>query len=135
MPLPRHPLCAPLPTPFFCLNRNTGNGTARYWALKLLIDHAAVGDALQSTNATSPLPPGPLGGPPVFGQALVGAGGARKLLLLNKDCVPRDAVVPGAGGATMLTVDAATGLGPPRSQVLAGDAFTLDKFAVAVLLW
>ncbi len=114
---------------------NTGNGTARYWALKLLIDHTAVGDVLYNTTASSALPPGPLGGPPVFGQALVGASGARKLLLLNKDVVPRDVVVVGSAGATMLTVDFETAFGPPRNEVLAADAFTLDKFAVAVLLW
>jgi hypothetical protein len=117
------------------LDWNTGNGTARYWALKLLIDHAGVGDALHNTTAASTLPPGPLGGPPVFGQALVSASGVKKLLLLNKDTVPRDVEVAGAAGATALTVDFATGFGPPRSEVLADDTFTMDKFAVMVLLW
>ena len=39
---------------FSVLNWTTGAGTARYWTLKLLIDHFAVGDAVVSTTVVPP---------------------------------------------------------------------------------
>ena len=117
------------------LDWNTGLGTARYWVLKLLIDHFQQGDMLQNTTLQSTLPPGNLNGPPIAAQAFLAPGGAKKMLVLNKDYVDRDATVHGATGATMLTVDLATGFGPARSTLLTNDTFSLGKFSVAVLLW
>jgi len=117
------------------LDWNTGLGTARYWVLKLLIDYIHVGDSIQNTTLSTTLPPGLLNGPPVFAQAFLSPSGAKKMLILNKDSVQRDAVITGATGATMYTVDLSTGFGPARSQVLSSDSFSMDKFAVAVLLW
>ena len=116
------------------LDWNTGLGTARYWVLKLLIDHVRQGDALQNTTATGPAVAN-LNGPPVAGQGFLSPGGAKTLLLLNKDGEPRGVTVPGATGATLLTVDLATGYGPPRQEVLATDTWTMAKFAVSVVLW
>jgi len=39
------------------LSWRTGFGNARYWVLKLLIDHFAPGDLLFDTNSSLPLPP------------------------------------------------------------------------------
>ena len=106
------------------LDWNTGNGTARYWALKLLIDHVHVGDTLQNTTASGPTV-AELNGPPIAGQAFLAPSGARTLLLLNKDRAPHDVSVPGAVGATLLTVDADTGFGPARREAVSAETWTM----------
>lgn len=107
---------------------NNGKPNARCWVLKMIIDNFHPGDRLVTSSVSS----GDDQDQP-YVQAFVTAQG-RKLLVVNRSNHEELATVPGDfTGATMATVDEATGDDPPRTGTLQGTALTLAPFAVTVL--
>jgi hypothetical protein len=109
------------------INWNTGNGNARYWVLKLLIEYFHDGDKLLLTNTTRE--------DVLHAQAHISCLNSRKVLLLvNKTKESLKVTVNNAKGATMHYVDEFTGDNPPATTILQSDVVALNPFAVAILL-
>lgn len=106
------------------VNWENGNGNARYWVLKLLIDHFHKGDKLVQTNSNVP---------GVAAQGFVGVNGKR-LLLINKKNTRVEMSLPQATAATTIRyVDVTTGENPPGSAKVTGGKIVLEPFSVAVV--
>ncbi len=101
-----------------------GKPNARYWVLKLLVDHFHPGDRLVETKAE---------GGDVFAQGFATPSG-RSLLLVNRRNTPETVTLP-APGAVLETVDGATGEDAPRSETLGSATVRLAPFAVATASW
>lgn len=106
------------------LDWETAQPNARYWALKLIIDHFRPGDKIVESSSDSGS---------VMTQAYVSSSGERKLLLVNKRQRDFQISLPGADGATLEVVDLSTGSNPPTSSRLAGSSFKLGGFGVAAV--
>jgi hypothetical protein len=106
------------------LDWETAQPNARYWALKLIIDHFRPGDKIVEASSDSGY---------VMTQAYVSPNGERKLLLVNKRERDFDINLPGSDGASIEMVDLATGSNPPASNRLTGSTFRLGGFGVAAV--
>jgi hypothetical protein len=95
----------------------TGQPNARYWTLKLLIDHLELGSHEVSTgvklNYTSLQMYAN-----VQAQAFVTPQGKREILLINKRNRPYEIVIAGAHGGEVEYVDQSTGFHPAAKQPL-----------------
>lgn len=112
------------------LNWTDGSGTARYWALKLIIEELAPFSDLVVQTVTTPA------AAPAYAQAYTAAaGGARKLLVGSKSSTPVSVQLPAElAGAAFRVVDLATGFGPARIEsVPAGGLLYLAPFAVGIV--
>jgi len=103
---------------------NTGQPNARYRVLKLIGDNFHPGDKLVDTQVS---------GGPVLAQGLVGPGGTRKLLLVNKRDRDLMLIVPDAKGGKIEAVDKTTGSNPPSSVAIDRDTLQLGALGVAVI--
>jgi len=99
-----------------------GRPNARYWVLKLLVDHFHPGDRLVATSVN---------GGDVYAQGFMTPAG-RTLLLVNRRNRAVEVTLP-AAGAVAQVVDEATGENPPRESHPAERALQLAPFAVAVV--
>jgi hypothetical protein len=98
---------------------------ARYWVLRLLVDHFHPGDQLVETKVD--------GGPDIFAQGFVTPAG-KTLLLVNKRNSPIEVTLPATAlGGVSMTVDGASGENPPRESRLADTKLALAPFAVATV--
>jgi hypothetical protein len=110
------------------LNWTTGEGTAKYWILKLLIETVDIdNDQAVVTQTTD------VGGENVFSQAFVGKNGRRWVLIINKRYANVDVFLPGCTGGLMQIVNEASGFGPATEVTLTLSRITLSPFAVAVI--
>lgn len=110
------------------LNWTTGEGTAKYWASKLLIDTVQIDrDQAVLTNMTD------LAGQYIYSQAFIGDSGRRWVLIVNKRYANIDVVLPESTGARMQMINEASGFGPPTETTLTSDQITLTPFAIAVV--
>jgi hypothetical protein len=118
----------------------SGRPNARYWVLKLLIEHMGPGSQLAPTRNVTP-PPYPLPSSvleamarrqPVFGQGFVGPTGLHEVLLVNRGTDAAEAVVPGLAGGRLYMLEAARPTEPARASSAATDAVTLSPLAVAI---
>ncbi len=110
------------------LNWTTGEGTAKYWTTKLLIETADIdNDQAVVTQTTD------VSGQNVFSQAFVGKNGRRWVLIINKRYADVDIFLPGCTGGHMLIVNEASGFGPATEVTLTLSRITLSPFAVAVI--
>jgi hypothetical protein len=110
------------------LNWTTGEGTAKYWISKLLIETVDVdNDRAVITQTTDAI------GEYIFSQAFVGKNGRRWVLIINKRYANIDIVLPGSTGGRMQVVNEASGFGPATEIVLTSNNITLTAFAVAVV--
>jgi hypothetical protein len=111
------------------LNWTDGSGTARYWALKLIIDSLApFADNVIETSVT---------GAGVYAQAFAsGDGSVRKLLVASKSSLPATLQLQAelVAGASFSVVDEATGFGPARVEAVPADGLLqLAPFAVGIV--
>lgn len=110
------------------LNWTTGEGTAKYWTTKLLIDTADIDNdqavVTQTTDVT---------GQYVFSQAFVGKNGRRWVLIVNKRYADVDVFLPGSTGGYMQIVNEVSGFGPATNITLTLSRIILSPFAVAVI--
>ncbi|CAF3702634.1 unnamed protein product [Rotaria sordida] len=110
------------------LNWTTGEGTAKYWTSKLLIDTADIdNDQAVITRTTD------VGEKNVFSQAFVRKNRQRWMLIVNKRFANVAVLLPGCTGGTMQIVNEASGFGPPVETKLTEELITLSPFAVAVV--
>jgi hypothetical protein len=106
------------------VNWQNGNGNARYWVLKLLIDNFHRGDKLVQTGSNVP---------GVATQGFVGPG-SKRILLINKKNTRVEIMLPQATGAAKINyVDITTGEGPPGSATVTNGKIVLAPFSVAVV--
>jgi hypothetical protein len=110
------------------LNWTTGEGTAKYWTSKLLIDTADIdNDQAVVTQTTD------VGETNIFSQAFVGKNGRRWVLIINKRYANVDVFLPGCTGGRMQIVNEASGFGPATEVILTLSQITLSPFAVAIV--
>jgi hypothetical protein len=110
------------------LNWTTGEGTAKYWTTKLLIDTADIdSDQAVVTNTTD------VGDTNIFSQAFVGNNNRRWILIVNKRYASIDVLLTGCSGGRMQIINEASGFGPATEVALTSDRITLTAFAIAVV--
>jgi len=69
----------------------------------------------------------------VYAQAFLEAGGARKVLVVNKRATAQTVALAGAAGGAWAVLDEQSAFGPARSETLAADTWELAPFALGVL--
>jgi len=110
------------------LNWTTGEGTAKYWITKLLIETADIdNDQAVVTQTTD------VGGQNVFSQAFIGKNNRRWVLIVNKRYADVDVFLAGSTGGYMQIVNEASAFGPATNITLTLSRITLSPFAVAVI--
>ena len=110
------------------LNWTTGEGTAKYWTSKLLIETVDIdNDQAVVTQTTD------VGGQNVFSQAFVGKNGRRWVLIINKRFADVDVFLPGCTGGLMRIINEASGFGPATEVTLTLSRITLSPFAIAIV--
>ena len=113
------------------LNYSTGEGTARYAVLKLLIDELSSSDFLVDTSTAVE----GSADATVFAQGWVKGSSAaqeRRVLLVNMRNSAQPTTVVGAKGARYTLVDQVAGGGRPSTGVMGSDDVVLPPFAVAL---
>ncbi len=111
------------------LDWETGLGTARFWAVRLLVEELAAGDAVVATTSVSV--GGSAGSSDVHALGF-GGGGRRKLLLINKRNAWVRVTLTAPSCTRLRVIDEANGLQPARDEPCAGGEFSLAPFATAV---
>lgn len=110
------------------LNWTTGEGTAKYWTSKLLIETASIGsDQAVITHTTD------VGDQNIFSQAFIGKDNRRWVLIVNKRYIDVAVILPECVGGRMLTVNETSGFGPAIETTLTSAHLTLSPFAVTVI--
>lgn len=110
------------------LNWTTGEGTAKYWTSKLLIETADIDqDQAVLTNTTD------IGDKNIYSQAFTGVNGRRWVLIVNKRYANIDVSLAGCTGGKMQIINEASGFGPATEVTLTSDQITLSAFAIAVV--
>merc|ERR1711879_516469 len=104
------------------MNWTTGNGTAKYWVARLIIESTDMGDVFRKTTVEA--------AKQLYAQAFT-HGSERRILLINKRNTITTVVLAGAVGAR--TVDERTGDGPPREERCLEGKIILRPFATAVV--
>ena len=110
------------------LNWTTGEGTAKYWTSKLLIDTADIDHDQAVLTQTSDE-----SGANIFSQAFVGTNDRRWVLIINKRYASVDVFLPGATGGRLQIINEASGFGPATEVILTLSRITLSPFAIAVV--
>ncbi|CAF0893830.1 unnamed protein product [Adineta steineri] len=110
------------------LNWTTGEGTAKYWVSKLLINTTDIDNDQAVITRTSDV-----GEKNLFSQAFVTKNGHRWVLMVNKRFADINVVLPGCTGGAMQVVNEASGFGPATVSKLTSDQILLSPFAVAVV--
>ncbi|CAF0912860.1 unnamed protein product [Adineta steineri] len=110
------------------LNWTTGEGTAKYWVSKLLINTTDIDNDQAVITRTSDV-----GEKNLFSQAFVTKNGRRWVLMVHKRFADINVVLPGCTGGAMQVVNEASGFGPATVSKLTSDQILLSPFAVAVV--
>ncbi|CAF4363058.1 unnamed protein product, partial [Adineta steineri] len=110
------------------LNWTTGEGTAKYWISKLLIDTADIdNDQAVVTRTTD------VGDQNIFSQAFTGKNNRRWVLIINKRYASVNVSLSGCTGGKMQIINEASGFGPPTEITLTSNQITLTPFAIAIV--
>jgi hypothetical protein len=110
------------------LNWTTGEGTAKYWTSKLLIETAEIdSDEAVVTQTTD------VGEINIFSQAFVGKNGRRWVLIVNKRYANVDVSLAGCTGGRMQVINEASGFGPATEVTLTSNTITMAPYAIAVV--
>ncbi|CAF3904950.1 unnamed protein product [Rotaria sordida] len=110
------------------LNWTTGEGTAKYWTTKLLIETVDIDNDEGVVTQTSDV-----SGENIFSQAFVGKNDCRWVLIINKRYANVDVFLPGCTGGRMQIVNEASGFGPATEVTLTSSRITLSPYAIAVV--
>jgi hypothetical protein len=110
------------------LNWTTGEGTAKYWISKLLIDTADIDNDYAIVTYTTDY-----NEKNVFSQAFAGKNSRKWVLIFNKRFADVDVMLPLCVGGTMQIVSEASGFGPAIETTLTSYQITLSPFAVAIV--
>jgi hypothetical protein len=110
------------------LNWTTGEGTAKYWTSKLLIDTADIDSDQAVVTITTDV-----NDTNIFSQGFVGNNNRRWVLIINKRSASIDVSLTGCSGGQMQIINEASGFGPATKVALTSDQITLTAFAIAVV--
>ena len=110
------------------LNWTTGEGTAKYWVSKLLINTTDIDNDQAVITRSSDV-----GEQNLFSQAFVTKNNRRWILIVNKRFADINVVLTGCTGGIMQLINEASGFGPAIQTTLASDQILLSPFAVAVV--
>ena len=104
----------------------TGNATAKYWVLRLVLEevHVGVSEFRPSTVDSAARPY-------LFAQGYL-TGTTRKVLLINKQNA--NATVSLAGAVSARVVDERSHQNPPREETGLRNTITLGPFATAIVV-
>jgi hypothetical protein len=106
------------------INYNTSEPNARFWVLKLLLDHFGPGDKLVETTSTAAS----------FTAQAFSTSHGKKLLVINKRNRQQSVSLPAeAAGGSVTFVAPSTGDHAPQSKPLTGSTLLLEPFEVAVV--
>ena len=103
----------------------TGKGNARYWLLKLLIDHFNVGDKVVNTTFTD--------SDTFYAQGFIDTIGNKKILIVNK--VNNNTMVRfnGVNGGKMYVIDSESGNDPAYIWNLYTNSYEMRPYAIGLL--
>jgi hypothetical protein len=110
------------------INWTTGEGTAKYWISKLLIETPKIDSDQAVVTQTADI-----NGTNVFSQAFIGKHGRQWVLIVNKRYANVDVSLAGSTGGRMQIINEASGFGPPTEVTLTSNRIALTPFAVAVV--
>jgi hypothetical protein len=110
------------------LNWTTGEGSAKYWVTKLLIETVDVKNDQAVVTETNDV-----NGTNVFSQAFVGKHGRRWVLIINKRYANVDVSLAGCTGGRMLIINEASGFGPAIEIKLKSNIITMTPYAIAII--
>ena len=110
------------------LNWTTGEGTAKYWTTKLLIETAQIDrdHAVETQTSDST-------GQIIYTQAFLGENQRKWILIVNKRFVHVQVQLSGFVGAQMFTIDESTANSPPKQTILSSNIIDLNPFAVLII--
>lgn len=105
----------------------TGVGNARYWLLKLLIEHFEMGDKLVKTTFTE--------NDSFYAQGFVSNNGNedRKILIVNKVNQNIGVTFDGVNGGKMYVIDEESGNGPAYVYEVEGNVYEMRPFGIGLL--
>ncbi len=110
------------------LNWTTGEGSAKYWTSKLLIETVDVNNDQSVFTQTTDI-----GGQNISCQAFVGKNDRRWVSIINKRYDSVNVSLPGCTGGQMQIVNEASGFGPATEVTLTSDQITLSAYAIGVV--
>ena len=110
------------------LNWTTGEGTAKYWVTKLLIETADIDNDQAVITKTNDI-----NEEYIFSQAFIGKNNRRWVLIVNKRYANIDIVLPQSIGGIMKTIDEQSGFGPAVETTLTSNNITLNPFSVSII--
>ena len=110
------------------LNWTTGEGTAKYWTSKLLIETVDVDNDEAVITQTSDIK-----GENIFSQAFVGKNNRRWVLIINKRFSNVTVFLPQCSGGLMKVINEASGFGPATEVALTSNLITLTPFAITIV--
>ena len=103
----------------------TGQGNARYWLLKLLIDHFGVGDKIVNTTFTE--------SDSFYAQGFIDVDGAKKILIVNKVNNNTMVMFNGVSGGKMYVIDSESKNGAAYIWNLENNSYEMRPYAVCLL--
>ncbi len=110
------------------LNWTTGEGTAKYWISKLLIETVDIdNDQAVVTQTTD------IGGQNISSEAFVSKNARRWVLIINKRYDNITVLLPRCNGGGMQIINEASGFGPATEVTLTSDTILLSPYAVAIV--
>ena len=109
-----------------CRDWRSGNATAKYWALRLVVEEVRVG-----VSDFRPTTVDAKARPYLFAQGYL-TGATRRVLLINKQNA--NATVSIAGALSARVVDELSHQSPPRQVRELNNTITLGPYAIAVVL-
>ena len=119
----------PLPPQFASVSEidwESGQGNARYWLLKLLIEHFGIGDKIVKTTFTE--------SERFYAQGFVDIQGVNKILIVNKVNNNTMVTFNGINGGKLYVVDEDSGNGPAYIWNLEGtNSYQMRPYAVGLL--
>ena len=103
----------------------SGQGNARYWVLKLLIDHFGVGDKIINTTFTD--------NDRFYAQGFIDTDGNKKILIVNKVNNNTMVTFNGVNGGKMYVIDLESGNGPAYVWDVYNNVYEMRPYSVGLL--
>jgi hypothetical protein len=110
------------------LNWTTGEGSAKYWISKLLIETVDIDNDQAVTTQTTDV-----AGQNISCQAFIGKNSRRWVLIINKRYINIDVSLSGSSGGQMQIINEASAFGPATIITLTSNNITLTPYAIAVI--
>lgn len=110
------------------LNWTTGEGTAKYWITKLLIETAQIDQDQTVITQTADVTE-----TNIFSQAFIRKNGQKWVLIVNKRYADINVILPESTGGLMRVINEESTFGPAINITLTSNEIKLTPFGVAII--